>query len=270
MTTSFESLLSADHGPVRVLTLNRPQALNALDVTLVRELTEAVRIAGADAAEGRLRALILTGAGKAFVAGADIAAMHEMSEDEAREFSRQGHTLGERLAALPIPVIAAVNGFALGGGCELALACDFIYASEAAKFGQPEVKLGVIPGFGGTQRLLRRVGLARALELCMSGEIINAAEALRIGLANKVLPADQLLPAAIKTCETIAQMGPQAVAVAKSVLHRGSELPLAAANSLEIDAFARLFSTADQREGMAAFLGKRPAAFTGRPDHGQP
>jgi enoyl-CoA hydratase len=212
--TSFETLLSADHGPVRVITLNRPQALNALDRTLVRELTEAVRLAATDAAEGRLRALILTGAGKAFVAGADIAAMHEMSEDEAREFSRQGHTLGERLAALPIPVIAAVNGFALGGGCELALACDFIYASEAAKFGQPEVKLGVIPGFGGTQRLLRRIGLARALELCMSGEIINAAEALRIGLVNKVLPADQLLAAAIKTCETIALMGPQAVAVA--------------------------------------------------------
>jgi len=263
---TFEHLLSAEHGPVRVLTLNRPQALNALDVALVRELSEAVRIAGADAAEGRLRGLILTGAGKAFVAGADIAAMREMSEDEAREFARQGHNLGDHLAALPIPVIAAVNGFALGGGCEVALACDFIYASEVAKFGQPEVKLGVIPGFGGTQRLLRRVGLARALELCMSGAVIDAVEALRIGLVNKVLPADQLLLAAIKTCETIAQMGPEAVAVAKHVLHRGSELPLAAANALEIDAFARLFTTDDQREGMAAFLGKRPAAFTGRPD----
>ena len=263
---TFEHLLSAEHGPVRVLTLNRPQALNALDVALVRELSEAVRIAGADAAEGRLRGLILTGAGKAFVAGADIAAMREMSEDEAREFARQGHNLGDHLAALPIPVIAAVNGFALGGGCEVALACDFIYASEVAKFGQPEVKLGVIPGFGGTQRLLRRVGLARALELCMSGAVIDAVEALRIGLVNKVLPADQLLPAAIKTCETIAQMSPEAVAVAKHVLHRGSELPLAAANALEIDAFARLFTTDDQREGMAAFLGKRPAAFTGRPD----
>jgi len=267
---NFAHLLSADHGPVRVLTLNRPQALNALNGALVHELGEAARLAAADAADGRLRGLVLTGAGKAFVAGADIAAMHEMSEDEAREFARQGHALGERLAALPIPVIAAVNGFALGGGCEVALACDFIYASEAAKFGQPEVKLGVIPGFGGTQRLLRRVGLARALELCMSGAIIDAAEALRVGLVNKVVPADQLLPAAIKTCETIAQMGPQAVAVAKDVLHRGSELPLAAANALEIDAFARLFTTADQREGMAAFLGKRPAAFTGRPEPKQP
>mgnify|MGYP001348852544 CR=1 FL=1 len=263
---SFETLLSADHGPVRVLTLNRPKALNALDPTVIRELTEAVRIAAADAAEGRLRGLILTGAGKAFVAGADIAAMQQMSVDEAREFARQGHNLGDRIAALPIPVVAAVNGFALGGGCEVALACDFIYASEAAKFGQPEVKLGVIPGFGGTQRLLRRIGLARALELCMSGAVIDAVEALRIGLVNKVLPADQLLLAAIKTCETIAQMGPEAVAVAKHVLHRGSELPLAAANALEIDAFARLFTTDDQREGMAAFLGKRPAAFTGRPD----
>jgi enoyl-CoA hydratase len=266
---SFETLLSADHGPIRVLTLNRPKALNALDPTVIRELTEAVRIAAADAAEGRLRGLILTGAGKAFVAGADIAAMQQMSVDEAREFARQGHNLGDRIAALPIPVVAAVNGFALGGGCEVALACDFIYASEAAKFGQPEVKLGVIPGFGGTQRLLRRIGLARALELCMSGALIDASEALRIGLVNKVLPAEGLLAAAIAICETIAQMGPEAVAVAKDVLHRGSELPLAAANALEIDAFARLFSTADQREGMTAFLGKRAAAFTGRPDNGR-
>lgn len=266
---TYQHLLSEDRGVVRVLTINRPQVLNALSVEVVAELTEAARAAASDAAEGQLRGLIVTGAGKAFVAGADIAAMSGMAEDEAREFARQGHALGERLAALPIPVIAAVNGFALGGGCEVALACDFIYASEHAKFGQPEVKLGVIPGFGGTQRLLRRVGLARALELCMSGAIIDAQEALRVGLVNRVVPAAELLPAAIKTCEAIAQMGPQAVAAAKHVLHRGADLALAVANALEVDAFARLFTTSDQREGMAAFLGKRPAAFTGRPGHDQ-
>ena len=260
---SFETLLSADHGPVRVLTLNRPKALNALNGAVIRELTEAVRIAAADAAEGKLRGLILTGAGKAFVAGADIAAMHEMSADEAREFARQGHNLGDRLAALPIPVIAAVNGFALGGGCEVALACDFIYAAENARFGQPEVKLGVIPGFGGTQRLLRRVGAAMALELCMRGNIIDAQEALRIGLCNKVLPAAELLAAAVATIEEIAAHGPLAVGAAKAIIHRGADLPLPDANLREVEAFAGLFATTDQREGMAAFLGKRKPAFTG-------
>jgi len=263
------TLLTEDHGPVRVVTINRPQVLNALSAEVVAELTAAAQQAGRDAAAGALRGLVLTGAGaKAFVAGADIAAMSTMGEDRAREFARQGHALGELLARLPIPVIAAVNGFALGGGCEVALACDFIYASETARFGQPEVKLGVIPGFGGTQRLLRRVGLARALELCMSGAMIDAAEALRIGLVNRVCKPEELLPAAIKTCETIAQMGPQAVAVAKAVLHRGADLALTAANALEIEAFAGLFTSADQKEGMAAFLGKRPVAFTGRPDAG--
>ncbi len=263
----MDTLLLEDRGPVRVITINRPQVLNALSLEVVAELTEAARQAGLDAADGKIRGVVLTGAGsKAFVAGADIAAMADMSEHQAREFARLGHALGEKLAALPIPVIAAVHGFALGGGCEVALACDFIYASEAARFGQPEVKLGVIPGFGGTQRLLRRVGLARALELCMSGAMIDATEALRIGLVNRVCKPEELLPAAIKTCEAIAQMGPEAVAVAKAVLHRGADLTLAAGNALEIDAFARLFTTSDQREGMAAFLGKRPAAFTGRPD----
>ena len=266
---TFETLLIEDRGPVRVITINRPQVLNALSVAVVHELTEAARDAGTDAADGKIRGVVLTGAGaKAFVAGADIAAMSSMTEQEAREFARQGHALGDRLASLPVPVIAAVNGFALGGGCEVALACDFIYASETARFGQPEVKLGVIPGFGGTQRLLRRVGLSRALELCMSGAMIDANEALRIGLVNRVYKAEELLPAAIKTCEAIAQMGPQAVAVAKEVLHRGADLALHAANALEIDAFARLFTTGDQSEGMAAFLGKRAAAFTGRPGTG--
>jgi enoyl-CoA hydratase len=186
-----------------------------------------------------------------------------MSEGTAREFARAGHGVGEALAGLPIPTIAAVNGFALGGGCELALACDFIYAAENAKFGQPEVKLGVIPGFGGTQRLARRVGLARAIELCLTGDTIDAAEAARIGLANRVLPAAELLPATIATAKKIADMGPVAVAEAKRVLHAGAGLPLAQANALEIEAFAGLFATADQKEGMAAFLGKRKPEFRG-------
>jgi len=167
------------------------------------------------------------------------------------------------LEALPVPTLAAVNGFALGGGCELALACDFIYASEKAKFGQPEVKLAVIPGFGGTQRLLRRVGLARALELCMTGDMIRADEALRIGLANRVLAPDELLPEAMACLTRIAAQGPLAVAKVKEVLHRGAELPLPEANELEQQAFASLFATADQTEGMVAFLGKRDPKFSG-------
>ena len=261
----FESLTVEDRGVVRVVTVNRPAVLNALNAAVIAELTDASREARAAAAAGQIRGLVLTGAGKAFVAGADIAAMSEMTEFEAREFARQGHAMGEAFASLPIPVIAAVNGFALGGGCELALACDFIYAAESAKFGQPEVKLGVIPGFGGTQRLLRRVGLARALELCMAGAMIDAHEAVRIGLANRVVANDALVATAVATCETIAQMGPQAVAMAKAVLHRGADLPLHDALALEIDSFARLFTTGDQREGMNAFLHKRRADFTGTP-----
>jgi enoyl-CoA hydratase len=261
----FETLLVEDRGVVRVITVNRPAVLNALSVAVVGELTDAAHLARADAAAGKIRGLVLTGAGKAFVAGADIAAMAEMSEADAREFARTGHAVGDALVLLPIPVIAAVNGFALGGGCELALACDFIYAAEAARFGQPEVKLGVIPGFGGTQRLARRVGLARALELCMAGVMIDAAEGLRIGLVNRVVAGDQLVATAVATCEAIAQMGPQAVAAVKAVLHRGVDMPLQAACALEIDSFARLFTTEDQREGMSAFLAKRRPNFVGTP-----
>jgi enoyl-CoA hydratase len=260
-----ESLLVHDDAGVRVVTINRPAALNALNPEVVAGLSRAIAEAAAAARAGEVRALVLTGAGeKSFVAGADIAAMADMTVDAAREFSRAGHAVGEALAGLAIPTIAAVNGFALGGGCELALACDFIYAAERAKFGQPEVKLGVIPGFGGTQRLSRRVGLARALELCLTGDTIDAAEAARIGLVNRVLPAAELLPAAIATAKKIAGMGPLAVAEAKRVLYAGADLPLPQANAFEIEAFAGLFATADQKEGMAAFLGKRKAEFKGQ------
>ncbi len=261
MDAGYEFLKIEDRGPARVITIHRPEVLNALSAGVVAELTRAVEdAAGADAVRG----LILTGTGsKSFVAGADIAAMSTMSVDEARVFAGQGHAFGEMLSALPKPVIAAVNGFALGGGCEVALACDFIYAAENARFGQPEVKLGVIPGFGGTQRLLRRVGAAMALELCMRGNIIDAQEALRIGLCNKVLPAAELLAAAVATIEEIAAHGPLAVGAAKAIIHRGADLPLPDANLREVEAFAGLFATTDQREGMAAFLAKRKPAFTG-------
>jgi enoyl-CoA hydratase len=207
-------------------------------------------------------ALVLTGAGeKAFVAGADIAEM-ATCDLEARAPSRgQGHALGERSRTLPFPIIAAVNGFALGGGCELALACDLIYASDKAKFGQPEVTLGVIPGFGGTQRLARRVGVGKARELVFTGVMIDAAEALRIGLVNKVFAPDQLLEAARNTAKTIAAMGPLAIAEAKKVMREGEGRLLKDANALEIEGFAGCFETEDQKEGMQAFLERRSPSF---------
>jgi len=259
--SNFETLLVEDRGPVRVVTINRPKALNALNAQVVGELTELVE---ETAICDTVRGLVLTGGGdKAFVAGADIKAMSDMGPGEALAFAGKGHALGEELGAIGIPVIAAVNGFALGGGCELALACDFIYASSKARFGQPEVKLRVIPGFGGTQRMLRRIGQARALELCMTGEMIGADEALRIGLVNRVLEPDALLETAVETAETIASMGPLAIAKVKEVIHEGANKPLLDANLQEQTAFAGLFATSDQKEGMAAFMQKREADFKG-------
>ncbi len=244
---------------VSILTIARPEKLNALNRRVVAEILSATQ-------EIRQRpgvhALIVTGAGeKAFVAGADIAEMRDMTLAEAREFALAGHAALSALERLPIPVIAAVNGFALGGGTELALACDFIYASESAKFGQPEVKLGVIPGFGGTQRLLRRVGNAMARELVMTGVTIDAAEALRIGLVNKVFPRAELLGAARATAELIAKMGPIAVAEAKKVMREGEGRLLDEANAIEIEGFAGCFATDDQKEGMQAFLERRAPSF---------
>ncbi|MBC8070959.1 MAG: enoyl-CoA hydratase/isomerase family protein [Deltaproteobacteria bacterium] len=259
--SGYETLKLEDRGPIRIVTIDRPAVLNAIDATVIRELTAVVEQLGHDTS---VRGVLLTGSGeKAFVAGADIALMCDMDSERALAFSGSGHALGEMIADLAVPVLAAVNGFALGGGCELALACDFIYASDNAKFGQPEVRLGVIPGFGGTQRLARRIGLARALELCCSGQIIGADEALRIGLVNRVVPRAELQAVAVATLETIAQMAPLAIAKVKQVLHRGSELPLGEANLLEQRGFAELFATADQQEGMAAFLAKRAATFRG-------
>ncbi|PZR16149.1 MAG: enoyl-CoA hydratase [Archangium gephyra] len=246
-------------GAIAVITIDRPKALNALNQQVLTELHDAV---GQVAQNKALRALIVTGGGeKAFVAGADIAAMANFSLAEAQAFGELGHKVLDSFEALSIPVIAAVNGFALGGGTELALACDFIYASEKAKFGLPEVTLGVIPGFGGTQRMTRLLGRARAKELIFTGDMIDANKAKEIGLALDVLPAGELLAHCKKVAATIAKRAPLAVAKAKQVIDAGADLELRKGNELERGAFADLFGSADQKEGMAAFLAKRPAEF---------
>jgi enoyl-CoA hydratase len=260
MQTKTEVLIERADSIV-TLTLNRPDRLNALSHALIAELTRAFASLSADFP----RAVVLTGAGpKAFSAGADIEEMGHMSTTQAKERADGGQALCAAIEAFPCPVIAAVGGFALGGGCELALACDFIYAGERAKFGQPEVNLGVIPGFGGTQRLARRVGIARARELIYSGVIIDAPKALAIGLVNEVVPQDDLMSRVRALAEQIAQKAPLAVAQAKRVMLRGVPGDLALANELEAQAFATLFGTEDQKEGMKAFVEKRKAEFRGR------
>jgi enoyl-CoA hydratase len=258
---SEEQVVVLEHdGALSTLTINRPKVLNALNPQVIDALAEAVKQV---AARSETRCLIVTGAGeKAFVAGADIAAMSALSAADARVFAKRGHDTMAALEALSVPVIAAVNGFALGGGCELALACDFIYASDKSKFGQPEVNLGVIPGFGGTQRLARRVSVGVARELVYSAAIIDAQEALRIGLVNKVFPVDQLMVEVKRVASLIAQKGPIAVAQAKRVINEGLDVSLGRGNELEIAAFGNCFGTNDQKEGMAAFLEKRQAKFT--------
>jgi len=260
--SDYQTLLVARDEAIVTITLNRPDKLNALNLELVTELLRAVSELDRDPG---VRVLILTGAGdKAFAAGADIGAMAEMTTSQAKAFADLGHAVGAALEAAHFAVIGAVNGFALGGGCELALACDFLYASDKAKLGQPEVKLGVIPGFGGTQRLARRVGMGRARELCYTGDTLGAEEALRIGLVNAVVPHAELLTKVREVAKKIAAMGPLAIAQCKRVILRGADLPLPTANELEAQAFASLFGTSDQREGMKAFLEKRPATFLGK------
>jgi enoyl-CoA hydratase len=246
---------------VAVLTIDRPDALNALSRDVLEQLIEAIAELSADAA---VRAVVITGEGRAFVAGADIAAMREFSPLEAQAFSELGHRAMNAVEALPMPVIAAVNGFALGGGSELACACDWIYASSKARFGQPEVKLGLVPGFGGTTRLARRVGPGWARELVLGGEPIDAETALRIGLVNRVFEPDALLPAALEAAQAVAGKGPRAVAQAKRLLVAGADADLGVANALEQSAFGAVFATADAIEGMDAFLAKRDPKFEGR------
>ena len=261
----FDHILVEKKGAVARVTINRPDKLNALNAKVVRELSD-VFLGLQNAAEGEepTRCAILTGAGKAFVAGADISEMASLTSVAARKLAEAGHQLGAILESAPFPVIAAVNGFALGGGCELALACDFIFAADTAKFGQPEVNLGVIPGFGGTQRLARRVGIAKARELIYTGDMITAAEAASLGLVNAVFPAADLLAKAEDTAAKIATKGPLAVAAAKRTILLGTEVALPAANQLEAEAFGVLFGSEDQKAGMKAFLEKAKATFTGK------
>ncbi|MCY1023228.1 enoyl-CoA hydratase-related protein [Pyxidicoccus sp. MSG2] len=257
---AYENIRLEQDGAVATLFIDRPKALNALNSKTLQEMESALGSIGSD-----VRVLIVTGGGeKAFVAGADIAEMAALSEAEAQAFGELGHRVMAALELLPIPTIAAVNGFALGGGCELALACDFIYASEKAKLGLPEVGLGVIPGFGGTQRLTRAVGRARAKELIFTGERIDAAKAKEIGLVLEVFAPEALLPHCREVAAKMLKNGPLAIAKAKHVIFEGADEDLRVANRLERKTFGELFGSADQREGMKAFLEKRPASFTGK------
>jgi enoyl-CoA hydratase len=250
-------------GSVATVTLNRPDVLNALNGQMLDELTQAVAQL---AAEPDLRAVILTGAGpKAFAAGADIAELNALPDAQAGEAqAKRGQALTVALESLAVPVIAAVNGFALGGGMELALACDIRVAAENAKFGQPEVNLGILPGYGGTQRTLRLLGEGMAMYLTLTGEMIDAAEALRIGLVQRVVPAGQALAEAERVAGLIAAKAPLAVAAAKRAILDGAHLPLADALALEARHFGRTVASADFQEGTQAFLAKRKAVFTGR------
>jgi enoyl-CoA hydratase len=257
-----ELVLSERRDAVALLTLNRPDQLNALSSRMLTALRARVAELAADAA---VRAVVVTGAGRAFAAGADIAEMQRMTALEAEAFSRLGHDAFGAFEALPVPVIAAVNGFALGGGLELALACDWIYAARKAKLGQPEVGLALIPGFGGTSRLPRRVGAAWARELVTSGEAIGSDVAERIGLVNRVFEDEAaLLDAALAAGRAIAKKGPLAVARAKRVLLEGQDGDVRLAHALEQQAFGALFASEDRDEGLAAFVEKREPRFRGR------
>lgn len=246
---------------VSTLVLQRPEKLNALDAEVLADLDRALAIIR-DRPE--TRCAIITGDGKAFVAGADIAEMTQMSPADARAMVDRGQSLFASIAALRFPVIAAVNGFALGGGCELALACDFIHASSKAKFGLPEVGLGIVPGFGGTQRLARRIGLGMASEWVFSGRVFDAEEAHRVGLVNRVHEPESLLGEVTQLAQEIAMRGPLAVAGAKRAMNAGADASLASGCVIEAEAFEKLFSTDDRKEGMRAFIAKRSPVFQGR------
>jgi enoyl-CoA hydratase len=261
---SYEHILLAVQDRVATITINRPDKLNALSSAVLDELDRAV---GDVLSRSDVGGAIVTGAQRAFVAGADItelAQLGSMDGDKARAFAARGQQVFRGIDQSPKPFIAAVNGFALGGGCELAMACHFRIASDAAKFGQPEVKLGTIPGYGGTQRLPRLVGRGYALQLLLTGEIIDAREALRIGLVNRVVPLAELLATTETILRQILANAPLAVALSIEAVNRGAALPLDDALAAEASRFGMLARTADLAEGTAAFLEKRAAKFTGR------
>lgn len=255
----FETLLVDRHGPVALVRLNRPQALNALNSTVMKELIAAL---SAFQNDNTVRAVVLTGSDKAFAAGADVKEMQGVEFADAY----QGDFLagwGE-IAGFRKPIIAAVSGFALGGGCELAMMCDFIIAASTARFGQPEITLGIIPGMGGTQRLVRAIGKAKAMDLCLTGRMMDAAEAEKAGLVARIVAPEQVVDEALAAALKIAGFSAPAVGMAKEAVNRAFEQPLAEGLRFERRLFHSLFATQDQKEGMAAFVEKRPAAFKDR------
>jgi enoyl-CoA hydratase len=256
---STEATIVETRGRVGIIRFNRPQALNALNLNLRNELLAAAEAFDADTDIG---CILITGSDKAFAAGADI---KEMADQSYIDIFNADYTADyERLTRLRKPIVAAVAGFALGGGCELAMMCDIIIAADSAKFGQPEIKLGVIPGMGGTQRLTRVVGKAKAMDLILTGRMMDAAEAERSGLVARVVPAASLMEEAMKVAETIAAMSLPSVLVAKEAVNRSFETSLAEGLRFERRVFHALFATEDQKEGMAAFVAKRPAKFKNR------
>lgn len=260
-STSYQFLAVEAADRIGTITINRPDRLNALNDATMLELGRAIDQLRDDS---RIRGIIVTGAGRAFVAGADISELRAKSPKEAQELARLGQEVFGRFETSPKPVIAAVNGFALGGGCELAMACHVRIASDVAKFGQPEVKLGVIPGYGGTQRLARLVGRGRALQLLLSGEMIDASEAHRIGLVNSVVPSGvSVVDTARSVLQAMIANAPLALAQCIAVVNRGVEISLDEALALEASAFGQLTGTDDAREGTSAFLEKRAPAFRG-------
>jgi enoyl-CoA hydratase len=257
---AYENIRLDQDGAVATLVIDRPKALNALNSKTLQEMESALGSIGSD-----VRVLIVTGGGeKAFVAGADIAEMAALSEAQATEFGELGHRVMAALELLPIPTIAAVNGFALGGGCELALACDLRYAATSAKLGQPEVNLGIFPGWGGTQRLARVCGLGVAKDLILTGRVVDADEALRIGLVNGVFEPEELMEKTLEVARTIASKGPLAVAAAKVAINHALQGDHVENLQAEADSFGELFSSEDAREGMTAFIEKREPDFSGR------
>ena len=262
MNTPPQTLLVATNDGVCTVTVNRPDKLNALNSQVMRELDELFTALAADA---QVKGVILTGAGeKAFVAGADIGELATQSPVDGKEHTLRGQAVLDRIETLGKPVVAAVNGFALGGGCEIAMACHVRVASENAKLGTPEVKLGIMCGYGGTQRLPRLVGRGRALELLLTGEMIDAAEACRIGLVNKVVPRDRLLAEAEALLRKMLANGPLSLRFTLEAVRAGHELPLAQGLFLEASLFGLICASEDKREGTTAFLEKRPPKFQGK------
>ena len=259
---AYKYLLLEKEDGIGILYINRPEAMNALNTGVLEEIIEA---AGEISRDDEIQVLIITGAGdKSFVAGADIKEMHGLTAVEGREFGYIGQAAFRAIEKLEKPVIAAVNGFALGGGCELAMAADIRLASEKAKFGQPEVGLGITPGFGGTQRLPRLVGEGRAMELILTANTINAEEAYRIGLVNHIYPAENLLDEARKMARKIMSNAPLAVKYSKSAINKGLQTDIDTGMAIEADLFGICFSTEDQKAGMGAFLNKEKASFKAR------